>query len=133
MLDCSIRMVLCCSALTISDCEAAQSGVTTRLLTDPDVQISRIPAYRPPAYGYPGYAQPSYGYPGYSGFPGYSGPPGYGYPGYSGQPAYRGYGYQTRPPYPPYSGFGYGYPVAGYSGDRPSEDWSPGARALPRR
>src|SRR5260370_20137994 len=24
MLDCSIRMVLCCSALTISDCEAAQ-------------------------------------------------------------------------------------------------------------
>ena len=25
------------------------------------------------------------------------------------------------------SGSGYGYPVAGYPGDRPSEDWSPGA------
>jgi len=88
------------------------------------------PAYGPPAYGYPGYAQPSYGYPGYSGYPAYSGPPGYGYPGYSGQPAYPaspGYGYQSRPPYSPYSGSRYGYPVAGYPGDRPSEDWSPGA------
>jgi hypothetical protein len=86
------------------------------------------PAYGPPAYGYPGYAQPGYGYPGYSGYPAYSGPPGYGYPGYSGQPAYPaspGYGYQSRPPYSPYSGSRYGYPVAGYLGDRPSEDWSP--------
>jgi hypothetical protein len=103
------------------------------------------PAYGYPAYGYPGYPQPGYGYPGYSGYPAYSGPPGYGYPGYSGQPGYPaspgygypgysgqpaysaspGYGYQSRPPYSPYSGSRYGYPVAGYLGDRPSEDWSP--------
>jgi hypothetical protein len=87
------------------------------------------PAYGYPGYGYPGYAQPGYGYWGYSGYPAYSGPPGYGYPGYSGQSAYpgsAGYGYQSRPPYPPYSDSGYGSLVAGYSGDRPSEDWSPG-------
>jgi len=69
-------------------------------------------------------------YPGYSGYPAYSGPPGYGYPGSSGQPSYPaspGYGYQSRPLYSPYSGSGYGNPVAGYPGDRPSEDWSPGA------
>ena len=47
-----------------------------------------------------------------------------GYPAYSGPP---GYGYQSRPLYSPYSGSGYGSPVAGYPGDRPSEDWSPGA------
>ena len=99
-----------------------------------------------PAYGQPRYAQPGYGYPGYSGYPAYSGPPGYGHPGYSGQPAYPAspgygypgysgypanpgspYGYQSRPPYSPYSGSGYGNPVAGYPGDRPSEDWSSGA------
>ena len=102
------------------------------------------PAYGPPAYGYPGYPQPGYGYPGYSGYPAYSGPPSYGYPGYSAQPAYPGppaygspsnsgyppppaYGYPSRPPYSPYSGIGDGYPVARYPGDRPSEDWSPGA------
>ena len=82
------------------------------------------PAYGPSAYGYPGYAQQGYGY------PTYSGPPSYGYPGYSAQPAYPGpptYGYQGRPPYSPYSGIGDGYPVARYPGDRPSEDWSPGA------
>ena len=88
------------------------------------------PAYGPPAYGYPGYPQPGYGYPGYSGHPVYSGPPSYGYPGYSGQPAYPGppaYGYQSRPLYSPYSGSGNGYPVAGYPGDRTSEEWSPGS------
>jgi hypothetical protein len=88
------------------------------------------PAYGSPVYGYPGYAQPGYGYPGYSGYPAYSGSPGYGYPGYSEYPGYSGppgYGYQSRPPYSPYSGSRYGYPVAGYSGDLSSEDWSPGA------
>ena len=47
-----------------------------------------------------------------------------------GQPAYPsapGYGFQSPPPYSPYSGSGYRNPVAGYSGDRPSEDWLPGA------
>jgi hypothetical protein len=80
-------------------------------------------------YGYPAYGYPAYGYPGYSGYPAYSGSAGYGYPGYSRYPAYSGppgYGYQSRPPYSPYSGSSYGYPVAGYLGDRPSEDWSPG-------
>ena len=74
-------------------------------------------------------ASPGYGYPGYSGQPAYPASPGYGYPGYSGYPANPGspYGYQSRPPYSPYSGSGYGNPVAGYPGDRPSEDWSPGA------
>jgi hypothetical protein len=79
------------------------------------------PAYGYPAYGYPGYPQPGYGYPGYSGYPAYSSPPGYAYPGYSGQPAYPrapGYGYQSPPPYSPYSGSGYGNPIAGYPGDR---------------
>ena len=71
------------------------------------------PAYGPPGYGYPGYAQQGYGYPGYSGYPAYSGPP--------------AYGYQSRPPYSPYSGSDYENPVAGYPGDRSSEDWSPGA------
>jgi hypothetical protein len=110
------------------------------------------PAYGPPASGYPaygspGYAQPGYGYPSNSGYPVYSGPPAYGYPGYSGPPAYPGssayglprgsgypaysgppgYGYESPPPYSPYSGSRYGNPVAGYPGDRPSEDWSPGA------
>jgi hypothetical protein len=94
------------------------------------------PAYGYPAYGYPGYPQPGYGYPGYSGYPAYSSPPGYAYPGYSGQPTYPrapGYGYQSPPPYSPYSGSGsgsgsgYGNPIAGYLGDRPPEDWSPGA------
>ena len=62
---------------------------------------------------------------------GADGPPGYGYPGYSGQPGYPaysgppGYGYQSRPPYSLYSGSG--DPMAGYPGDRPSEDWSTGA------
>jgi hypothetical protein len=46
-----------------------------------------------------------------------------GYPAYSGPP---GYGYQSRPLYSPYSSSDYRYPVAGYSGDRPSENWSPG-------
>jgi hypothetical protein len=101
-------------------------------------------------YGYPGYsgypaysAAPGYGYPTYSGQPacpsaGYGSPSNSGYPAYSGtsafapsnsgQPGYpgvSGYGYQSPPPYYPYSG--YGNPVAGYSGDRPSENWSPGA------
>jgi hypothetical protein len=89
------------------------------------------PAYGYPAYGHPGYAQPGCGYPGYSGYPAYCGPPGYGYPGYSGQSGYPAYsgppgcGYQSRPLYSPFSGSA--YPVAGYPGDRASEDWSPGA------
>jgi hypothetical protein len=78
--------------------------------------------------GYPAHAgPPGYGYPGYPGQPGYPGPPGYGYPGYSEQPAYPGspsYGYQSRPLYSPYSDSGYGYPVAGYPGDRSPEEWS---------
>jgi len=51
-------------------------------------------------------------------------------PSDSGRPAYpggSGYGYQSPPPYSPYSGSGYGNPVAGYPGDRPLEDGSPGA------
>jgi hypothetical protein len=112
-------------------------GVATTPPSPPGTYYG-YPAYGPPAYGYPGYSgypaysgPPGYGYPGYSGQPGYpaySGPPGYGYPGYSRQPAYQGspgYGYQSRPLYAPYPGSGYGYPVAGYLGDRPSEDWSP--------
>jgi hypothetical protein len=59
------------------------------------------------------YAQPGYGYPGYSGYPAYSGPP--------------GYEYQSPPLYSPYSSSGYGNPVAGYPGDRPWEDGSPGS------
>jgi hypothetical protein len=43
-------------------------------------------------------------------------------PAYSGPP---GCGYQSRPLYSPFSGSA--YPVAGYPGDRASEDWSPGA------
>src|SRR6266404_7325617 len=98
---------------------------------------SGYPAYSgPPGYGDPGYSgqpayptSPGYRYPGYSGQPAYPTSPGYRYPGYSGYPANPGspYGYQSRPPYSPYSGSGYGNPVAGYPGDRPSEDWSPGA------
>ena len=42
-------------------------------------------------------------------------------------PASPGYGYQNRPLYSPYSGSGYGYPVAGYPGDRLLEEWSPGS------
>jgi hypothetical protein len=38
-----------------------------------------------------------------------------------------GYGYQGRPLYSPYSGSGFGYPVASYPADRTSEDWSPRA------
>ena len=56
-------------------------------------------------------------------------PPAYAPPSDSGQPAYPGapgYGFQGPPPNSPYSGSGYGNPVAGYSGDRPLEDWSPG-------
>src|SRR6266404_2810682 len=97
-------------------------GVATTPPSPPGTYYG-YPAYGYPAYGYPGYPQPGYGYPGYQ-------QPGYGYPGYSGQPGYSGppgYGYQSRPPYSPYSGSRYGYPVAGYPGDRPSEDWSPGA------
>ena len=41
---------------------------------------------------------------------------------YSGPPRY---GYQNRPLYSPYSGSGYGYPVAGYPGDHSSGQWSP--------
>jgi hypothetical protein len=77
--------------------------------------------------------EPGYGYPGYSGYPAYSGPAGYGYPGYSGRPAYPaspGYGYQNRSLYSPYSGSGYGYPVAGYPGDRLLEEWSPGSEYI---
>jgi hypothetical protein len=91
------------------------------------------PAYSgPPGYRYPGYtgqpAYPSAGYgsPSNSGVPAYSGPPASAPPSDSGQPAYPGApgnGYQSPPPYSPYSGSGYGSPVAGYPGDRPSEDW----------
>jgi hypothetical protein len=108
------------------------TGIVGGVATTPPPPLGTYYGYS--AYGYPGYAQPGYGYPGYSGYPAYSGPAGYGYPGYSGQPGYPayagppGYGYQSRPAYPPpYSGSGYGNPVAGYPGDRPSEDWSPGA------
>jgi hypothetical protein len=111
------------------------------------------PGYAQPGYGYQGYsgypaysAAPGYGYPTYSGqpaypsagygspsnsgYPAYSGPPASTPPSYPGQPAYPGapgYGFQGPPPNSPYSGSGYGNPVAGYPGDRPSEDWSPGA------
>jgi hypothetical protein len=37
-------------------------------------------------------------------------------------PVASGYGFQGPPPNSPYSGSGYGNPVAGYPGDRPSED-----------
>jgi hypothetical protein len=76
-------------------------------------------------YGYPAYGYPGYGYSGY-GYPGYA-RPGYGYPDYTERPGYPAFGYQSRPLYSRYSGFGSGYPVSGYPGDRPSEDWSPGA------
>jgi hypothetical protein len=91
---------------------------------------SGYPAYSgAPGYGYPGYsgqsAYPSAGYgsPSNSGYP-YSGLPASASPSDSGQPVYPGApgnGYQSPPPYSPYSGSG--SPVAGYPGDRPSEDW----------
>ena len=88
-----------------------------------------IPGYQGYS-GQPAYPSAGYGSPNNSGYPAYSRPPASAPPSGSGQPPYPGgpgYGYQSPPPYSPYSGSGFGDPVAGYSGDRPSENWSPGA------
>jgi hypothetical protein len=120
-----------------TDTQAPRDTSSTPVLRVMDIRATRETPLTPVplGYGYPGYsgqpAYPSAGYgsPSNSGYP-YSGPSASAPPSDSGQPAYPGapgYGFQSTPPYSPYSGSGYRNPVAGYSGDRPSEDWSPGA------